>query len=311
MRFYFATDSHLLYGPVSPFLKLTHTTVPSSTSPHYRNSDPHPVEIRTPSGLTICTDDSVADRAIDPCFVICISPGTRGQAGQRDTNRESRGDYWNVKRPSRIRLQPPNSLPHRKVLITVPRAWIETVLLDCSVQGAPVPEAFVQHRYHGTWQPSRHALALAEQLINPASDLPMLQTLAAESKATEITREVLRSILNTGPDGDPAPMTLEISRAKTVREFILAHQVEDLPLGVIAEKLGMSIGSMQAAFKATYRMTIGAFIREQRLLAARDAIEQDGKRVSEAAYLAGYDNPGSFSTAFRRQFGFPPSNCKR
>ncbi|NMM45474.1 helix-turn-helix domain-containing protein [Rhodospirillaceae bacterium KN72] len=216
-----------------------------------------------------------------------------------------------MKRPTRIRLQATNSLPRRKVLITVPRAWIESVLLDCSAAGVPAPEAFVQHRFHGAWQPSRHALALAEQLINPASDLPMLKILAAESKATEITREALRSILNTGYDSDTAPMTLEASRAKTVREFILAHQVEGLPLGVIAERLGMSIGSMQAAFKATYRITIGAFIREQRLFAAREAIEQDGKRVSEAAYLAGYDNPGSFSTAFRRQFGFPPSNCKR
>lgn len=281
--------------------------MPSSRSLHSRNSDPYPAEIKTPSGLTICTDVGVEDRTVDPCFVICITPGAR----DHQVHREDAGDYWNVKRPTRLRLQPPNALTGRNVLITVPRAWIEAVLLDCSVQGMPIPEAFVLHRFHGRWQPSRHALALAEQLINPASDLPMLQTLAAESKATEITREVLRSILNTGSDGDTAPMTLETSRAKTVREFILAHQVEDLPLGVIADNLGMSIGSMQAAFKATYRMTIGAFIREQRLLAAREAIEQDGKRVSEAAYLAGYDNPGSFSTAFRRQFGFPPSNCKR
>ena len=73
----------------------------------------------------------------------------------------------------------------------------------------------------------------------------------------------------------------------------------------------MSVGSMQTSFKRTYRTTIGAFIRQQRLLEARDLIERHGKQVGEAAYLAGYESLGSFSTAFKRAFGFSPSECKQ
>ena len=78
-------------------------------------------------------------------------------------------------------------------------------------------------------------------------------------------------------------------------------------LQTMSQELGLSIGSMQTAFKGSYKSTIAEYCRGLRLQRARAIIEEEGVSVSEAAYRAGYANPASFSTAFKRRFGLAPS----
>ncbi len=51
------------------------------------------------------------------------------------------------------------------------------------------------------------------------------------------------------------------------------------------------------------------FVRTRRLdMVLRDLLDH-GITVGEAAHRAGYSNTANFSTAFQRQFGYPPSVC--
>lgn len=291
--------------------------------------DDHPAirgslnNIAAPSGLKLHATDTTyiqstsAEWLNKPAFVVAIVLEGRidawldGSEMDFGTNTSPIGRYWNITKPAKISRKTRKGERLRKVVIGVPQSWIRCLLKDCDSMGLPNPMALVTHQSRGSWAPSRHALALAEQIINPTSEIPMLSLLSAEAKAIEIVREALGNILTDVRTNTDLPNTVEVTRAKNVRDRIMTDLGSDLNLAGIARDLGVSVGSMQAAFKATYSMTIGAFIREQRLNIARDAIEQEGMRVSEAAYLAGYDSPASFSTAFRRAFGFPPSNCKR
>ncbi|HCS71542.1 MAG TPA: AraC family transcriptional regulator, partial [Rhodospirillaceae bacterium] len=99
-------------------------------------------------------------------------------------------------------------------------------------------------------------------------------------------------------------------KAQAVRAYIRARYTENPPLKRMARDLGMSVGTMQTAFKSAYGRTIADFCRELRLEQARIAIEREGKSVAEAAYGAGYSNPANFSTAFKRQFGLSPSEAR-
>ncbi len=80
-----------------------------------------------------------------------------------------------------------------------------------------------------------------------------------------------------------------------------------LSLSMLSNELGISIGSMQTSFKRAFNMTVMDYIRERRLIIARNAMEQDGLTISKAAFLAGYNSPANFSTAFKRHFGISPS----
>lgn len=281
--------------------------------------------ILAPSGLSIHVTDTTgtcdtdATWRMQAAFVVAVvlegsldtwlgdRPMTLGAGA------EPIGQYWNLTDETPIRRRSKRGAHIRKVIIGVPREWIQTVLKDLADADAPSPDSLTQHRAIGTWRPSRHVQSLAEQLINPTQDLPVMRILSAESKATEIVYEAFRHILDANQRGEQNsdPSLTEAGRAQQVRQYILDNVATPLSLPSIAAAMGMSVGSMQSAFKSTYKLTVGAFIREQRLIAARDWIELDGKRVSEAAYLAGYDNPASFSTAFKRMFGFAPSGCRR
>jgi AraC-like DNA-binding protein len=46
------------------------------------------------------------------------------------------------------------------------------------------------------------------------------------------------------------------------------------------------------------------------LLRARQALEQEGRSVGEAADIAGYTSAANFATAFKRHFGITPRQCR-
>lgn len=290
-------------------------------------------DVQAPSGLFIhATDmteklDLAKEWVMPPAFMVAVVleggldmylDDRAMRLGGRD---EPVGQFWNLTRPTNMQRRSLHDTHMRKVIIRVPREWLWTVLEGDYPREDPRCLPFTQHRATGAWRPSRHVVALAEQLINPLPDASSLRVLAAESRALEIVREALASIVDGadrpaprvsfGGDCLASPTTVDADRAQRVRAHIVQNRGGSLSLPVIAAQLGMSVGSMQTSFKRTYHTTIGAFIREQRLLEARDLIERHGKQVGEAAYLAGYESIGSFSTAFKRAFGFSPSDCKQ
>ncbi len=293
------------------------------------NSDPSVSVIRgrlehieAPSGLTVHVTDTTdvqattAEWITQPAFFIAVVLDGRldawldGELMPLNADAGPTGYFWNVVEPLRTRRQVNRGTRIRKVVIKIPQPWIKELIEECRGQGLPNPCAFETHLARGNWNPSRHTLALAEKLITPAVELPTLSMLSAEAKATEIVREAISCILADHRPEENQPITTVTNRAMDVRDRIMQDLSASLNLTDIATDLAISVGSMQSAFKATYAMTIGTFIRKQRLARARFEIEQEGKRVSEAAYAAGYDNPSSFSTAFRKEFGISPSECK-
>lgn len=279
--------------------------------------------LEVPSGLGVHVTDTVdvSENSekwnMAPAFVVAIilegvlEARLDNEVMHLGTGAKPIGQYWNLVHETRIERMANKGTHVRKVIIAVPRHWIDAIVRDLGSGSRFVPEEMTRHYARGTWAPSPHAISMAEQLVRPSSEIPSLQLLSTEIMATEIVKEAIQAILSSSHNDSLAPTTVEARRAKDVRDRILDDLSADLNLESLARELGVSVGSMQAAFKATYATTIGAFIRTERLARAKYAIEFEGRRVSEAAYLAGYDSPASFSTAFRREFGFMPSRMKR
>ncbi|MEQ9554241.1 MAG: AraC family transcriptional regulator [Rhodospirillales bacterium] len=236
-------------------------------------------------------------------FAVRLGPGDGGA--------KATGHIWSLTKTSKMVRLSRKGTRVRKVIVTVPWDWIDRILADKDLPNRNLARFAATHRGYATWQPSAHAVALAEQIINPSRSPAALAQMSAESRAIEILREALESLIADSPEQPHgAPGTKVQAKAQTVRAYLRAHLADPPTLKAMGRDLGMSVGAMQGAFKAVYGRTIADYSRELRLQRAREAIERDGVSVAQAAYDAGYSNPANFSTAFKRLFGLSPSETK-
>ncbi|MGJ3259206.1 MAG: helix-turn-helix transcriptional regulator [Rhodospirillales bacterium] len=221
------------------------------------------------------------------------------------------GHAWTVTRQVPSRRISKKGTRIRKVLISAPHDWIKSYLDDLPEDGAAITSFMHSHREDARWTPSKRVLALCEQILNPSAAPQVIQRMNIESKAIEIFSEGLSALAGLADDdAHDGASVRAINRAQTIRNYVLEHIEDELSLRQIARELGLSVESMQRAFKTAYGGTIVDFIREYRLHQARQALISEGISISEAAYRAGYSNPANFSTAFKKLFGLTPSEAK-
>ena len=82
---------------------------------------------------------------------------------------------------------------------------------------------------------------------------------------------------------------------------------EDFGINDICLSLGLSRPQLYRKFTALTNKSIGRYIRSYRLHKAKAMMENEGKNVTEAALDSGFKNLSHFSTIFREEFGYPPS----
>jgi AraC-like DNA-binding protein len=78
----------------------------------------------------------------------------------------------------------------------------------------------------------------------------------------------------------------------------------------LAELMGASRSRFAQAFTATVGETPARYVTKLKMFQARRWIGQEGMRVAVAAEKLGYDSEASFSRAFKRIVGYPPSAAR-
>ena len=69
----------------------------------------------------------------------------------------------------------------------------------------------------------------------------------------------------------------------------------------------MSVSAFHRAFRQVTLESPVQYVKKVRLVKARDLINYEGKKASEAALLVGYTSPSQFSREFKRHFNQSPS----
>lgn len=171
--------------------------------------------------------------------------------------------------------------------------------------------------YIQTWQPSSHALALAEQLLcQPEDPTDELNRLRLASRALELLYEALASLRT---DAGRAPATQghlrprDQERMLRLRSFIDTEiqqpAIQPARIEELGRRFGLSASALQRQFRSAFGTSVNEYRRAMRLHQARTGLEQ-GVSISQAADLAGYTSAANFATAFRRHFGISPK-CLR
>lgn len=92
-----------------------------------------------------------------------------------------------------------------------------------------------------------------------------------------------------------------------LRTYMNENFMSDLDLEGFAHYTGRSLSAFKKDFVEAFHESPMKWIVSRRLQEARQLMEQRGERANDVYQRVGFKNLSHFSTAFKRQFGFPPS----
>lgn len=194
----------------------------------------------------------------------------------------------------------------RMIVITLTAEWLGSLRSStCPLCG---------HLAIRTWAPSPRALAIAEQLLNPAALAGPMSGLYLESRVLELVAEAFAQmadcarsyVQSVAPELRPD----EYARACRLRDLLDSGNADAMSLAEMARAMRCNCNSLQQQFRAAFGKTVFDYLRASRLRRAAVALQNEGVSVARAAEIAGYSSQANFSTAFRRHFGVPPKRYR-
>ncbi|BES73164.1 AraC family transcriptional regulator [Marinobacter nanhaiticus D15-8W] len=165
------------------------------------------------------------------------------------------------------------------------------------------------------WTPSDTLLSTAQGLFSPSPtdrSAPLYHlhlsgfALTLASEALKHTQAIEQSAID-----EPAASRRRLDpRLAKLMALIDSGQARKSTQAELARQLGMSLSNLQRRFRDQCGEALGHYLRRHALGVAREALVRERVSVEIAAELAGYTSASNFTTAFRREFGITPSDCR-
>lgn len=91
-----------------------------------------------------------------------------------------------------------------------------------------------------------------------------------------------------------------------IHRVVEENYTSPISLEELAYLSGRSLSSFKRDFKSIYNTTPAKWIREKRLLKARQMLQSSQMSIADVAYSLGFENPTHFSRIFKQQYGISP-----
>lgn len=104
--------------------------------------------------------------------------------------------------------------------------------------------------------------------------------------------------------------TAESPLITKARSYIAAHQHQEICLGDVARAVHMSVFYFCKYFKKATSLTFTAYLARARVESVKQQLLNPHRRVSEAAFAAGFQSLSQFNRVFRRITGEAPSDYR-
>lgn len=92
-----------------------------------------------------------------------------------------------------------------------------------------------------------------------------------------------------------------------LEEFMNKNYKCDLTVEEFAHYTGRSLSTFKKDFAQTFHLTPSRWIVKRRLEEARNLMDKLGRKPADVYLEVGFKNLSHFSTAFKKEYGFPPS----
>lgn len=157
-----------------------------------------------------------------------------------------------------------------------------------------------------------YKLGVVETVLKPIVCYELLFRIRSVSLTRCLTKpseEILR--LEPGNGSVPGGSTASEILARRTCVFLASRLHMHLSLGEIAREVGSNRTALSSCFKQEVGKSVFCWLREQRMLKARQRLLQTDQSIQRIAMDVGYENSANFSTAYRRQFGLSPRKQRK
>lgn len=174
---------------------------------------------------------------------------------------------------------------------------------------------------HGPWHMASYSLArLAQDMGDTRTAVTHYETfvrLHAETRRQSESWFTDREELGVyGPR--PAAVPVHPEQLRAVKPPFLRRALTQLDqrlcdppsVHTLAQELGVSVRSLEAAMKRYEGLSPVAYVRERRMRRALEQLQHTGLRVGDIAAGLGYSQVGSFTRDFRKVFGLSPTEVR-
>lgn len=103
----------------------------------------------------------------------------------------------------------------------------------------------------------------------------------------------------------------DIEIMEHAREIIMNNIQSPCSLIDLAHMVGTNEFYLKKTFKEVYGTTVFGYLFQQRMEEARKLLLSGEMNINQIALHLGYKNPNHFSSAFKKQYGFSPSELRR
>lgn len=154
----------------------------------------------------------------------------------------------------------------------------------------------------------------AVQSLMHARMPPEIRDTYLRAKVVELMCLALARVRGT-PEADAAAdvavrlSARDIEAIRSARRSLLASSPAP-SLGALARQVGINRNKLAFGFKHLFGVTVGEFERVLRLERARTLLQKQDLPIRHIATLVGYEDPGSFSKAFKLEYGMLPSEWR-
>jgi AraC family transcriptional regulator, transcriptional activator of the genes for pyochelin and ferripyochelin receptors len=95
------------------------------------------------------------------------------------------------------------------------------------------------------------------------------------------------------------------------RRLIADRWDEKLTLDAIARACGLNRAKLTRGFRLMFNSSVADALAENRLAGARRMVRETDMQIASIGYACGYNNTASFTRAFTRRFGMPPTSLRQ
>ncbi|MCM3039447.1 AraC family transcriptional regulator [Paenibacillus motobuensis] len=99
----------------------------------------------------------------------------------------------------------------------------------------------------------------------------------------------------------------DLLKLDQARELVLRYFEQPLSLQELSRRVGLNEFKLKKGFRERFDMTVFELVRKQRMEKALYYMEVQRMNIGEAAVAVGYSNVSNFTTAFRKIYGYNPS----
>ena len=122
--------------------------------------------------------------------------------------------------------------------------------------------------------------------------------------------ESLKAIISTDPKLAILFKEFSLAKRADLTLFMRNNFMRKVPLEEFAKMTGRSLSTFTREFKLVFGTTPHKWILKNRLQAAYKILNETSKKISDVYMETGFEDMAHFSKAFKKEFGFSPSEIK-